>query len=367
MGARHISTQQEGTHETRYIAGDLYREAEALRKAGRLQEAEEKYIESINSGEAMEGWRKHGPAPAMYEALAKLYYNSGRDKQALEVLDRYLAFADKVDHVRPEIEALRQPLKPEIETLRERMARGTFRRVKQKIIEPEPTSSVPSQHKESERKHVSIDTEKREYYVYVHKDPQGNIFYVGKGTKNRAWNTAGRHIVWKHYVEKLGGVFDVEIIEDGLNDEEALILESRLIAHHGVQLVNWDNPQRSTFDLEEWKVITELRNENKRLLAQARLAEETDLSTAISIYRQALENLFAYESMNMEHGLATEIMQELSNGNIDILNRLTLCLKRVGREEDIAVEVNKYVERFPTAVEHTTMKNILKRGGIDSI
>lgn len=38
-------------------------------------------------------------------------------------------------------------------------------------------------------------------YVYGHYDNQGNVFYIGKGTAERAWSKV-RHPVWVYYVEK---------------------------------------------------------------------------------------------------------------------------------------------------------------------
>jgi len=107
--------------EFRYIPGELYYEAEALRKAGHLDEAEKKYLGSIRAGEADRCWRETGAAPAMYEALAKLYYHTNRDEKALKVLDRYLAFQENIG--RSSIE---------MKMLRERMSKGDFRRMKQK-------------------------------------------------------------------------------------------------------------------------------------------------------------------------------------------------------------------------------------------
>lgn len=83
------ATGQEVLPKTR-----LYGEAEALRKAGRIHEAELKYLESIEE-EEKEGprapWRQTGPAPSKYEALAKMYYYTNRDDLALRIMDKYLA------------------------------------------------------------------------------------------------------------------------------------------------------------------------------------------------------------------------------------------------------------------------------------
>lgn len=61
------------------------------------------------------------------------------------------------------------------------------------------------------------------FYVYVHKDPVGNVFYVGKGRDKRAWETTRRHILWERYIERFNGKYHVEIIKEGLIEDKALI------------------------------------------------------------------------------------------------------------------------------------------------
>lgn len=39
-----------------------------------------------------------------------------------------------------------------------------------------------------------------EHYVYVHRNTQGRIFYVGKGQRRREWSK-DRDDTWKHYVK----------------------------------------------------------------------------------------------------------------------------------------------------------------------
>jgi hypothetical protein len=69
------------------------------------------------------------------------------------------------------------------------------------------------------------------HYVYVHKKATtGEIFYVGKGRGNRAYQKdRGRH--WKAIVEKHGRT--VEIVADNLPEQEAFALEIKLIALYG--------------------------------------------------------------------------------------------------------------------------------------
>jgi hypothetical protein len=93
----------------------------------------------------------------------------------------------------------------------------------------------------------AIDPEakgRRCFYVYVHKDAQGGIFYVGKGTRGRAWSR-DRHSLWHKYVEEtLGGKYEVEVVHQGLLEVEAAAIEDELIEEHGERLVNWVNSRR---------------------------------------------------------------------------------------------------------------------------
>jgi hypothetical protein len=72
-----------------------------------------------------------------------------------------------------------------------------------------------------------------QYYVYTHLNPlTKEIFYVGIGKGNRAWNRwAGRNKFWDNYVNKYG--FEVEIIAENLTRNQAGKVEIELIAHLG--------------------------------------------------------------------------------------------------------------------------------------
>lgn len=345
-------TSASSTAEIRYEAGDLFYEGEGLRKAGRVDEAEQKYLASIASGEASETWTKYGPPPAMYEALAKLYYHSFRDEAALATLDRYfglLAGLGKDD--------------PKNMTLRERMARGTFRRVKIKTQQsagnPFAEASRSAKKTEAPRSEPSDG-----FYVYIHRNCSGKIFYVGKGAGRRAWDMNSRHPVWKRYVEKTGGTVSVELVRHGLDKDAALDLEDALLNQYGQQLVNWFNPGRDQ-DYEAIKKYWEQRKENEALLARARLSEETDLDEAVEAYRQAVKSMMTYEEIVTERGLVADLSSEIWDsekaGNLQILDRLTICLKKLGRDEELVDAVDKYLLEFPGAGQRSGFIPINKR------
>ncbi len=79
----------------------------------------------------------------------------------------------------------------------------------------------------------------KDFYVYEHLTPKGEVFYVGKGSGDRAWSN-WRNDYWHNIVGQQGG-FTVRIVEDGLQEWYALELESLLITYYG-QRVNKDGP-----------------------------------------------------------------------------------------------------------------------------
>ena len=66
------------------------------------------------------------------------------------------------------------------------------------------------------------------FYVYEHINPStGQVFYVGKGTKNRARVRSGRNKMWKSIAEKSG--FEVRFVATHLDEELANLMEVELI------------------------------------------------------------------------------------------------------------------------------------------
>lgn len=198
------------------------------------------------------------------------------------------------------------------------------------------------------------------FYVYAHKDQQGQIFYVGKGKGRRAWST-DRHDVWHRYVnERLGGVYSVEICSDRLTEAQAINLESALIDKYGSQLINWDNPGRD-FDYQAIARYHKLRNANRQFIAETRPLESSDSEQAVDRYRRALLLMCEYESIVMEHGLVAELTTEIKNGDLNILDRLTLCLQQLGRFHEMTDEVERYFAKFPAARDRAVGKRIQAR------
>ncbi len=71
-------------------------------------------------------------------------------------------------------------------------------------------------------------------YVYGHyKADTGDLFYIGKGTGDRAWSNRKRNKHWRHTVNKHGYV--VKILEDNLTEELAYVKEKQLIEEVGLE------------------------------------------------------------------------------------------------------------------------------------
>lgn len=70
-----------------------------------------------------------------------------------------------------------------------------------------------------------------DFYVYIHrKATTGEIFYVGKGCENRAYEF-GRNFHWDNTAKKHG--FSVEIVQSHLQEWYAFELEMNLISFYG--------------------------------------------------------------------------------------------------------------------------------------
>lgn len=83
-------------------------------------------------------------------------------------------------------------------------------------------------YKSSDKK---LEKSKSRYYVYRHIGIDNKeVFYIGKGTGNRAYSRSGRNEDWYLYVNK--HQYTVEILQENLLENEALKLERKLIKHY---------------------------------------------------------------------------------------------------------------------------------------
>jgi predicted GIY-YIG superfamily endonuclease len=84
------------------------------------------------------------------------------------------------------------------------------------------------------------------YYTYTHSTPDGDVFYVGKGSGHRAFSTGDRSIAWRKMVRLHDG-FAIKIVSRFQTEAEAFEHERVLIKWHreqGASLVNSTNGGR---------------------------------------------------------------------------------------------------------------------------
>ncbi|MCP3732577.1 GIY-YIG nuclease family protein [Sphingomonas sp. MG17] len=189
------------------------------------------------------------------------------------------------------------------------------------------------------------------HYVYAHRHPDGTPFYIGKGIGRRAWSM-DRDALWHHFITtRCGGSYDVFIVAEGLEEDDALELEAELIAAHGVRLLNWINPGRG-FDYAALERFHALRDATTSFISQTRPLEQSDPDLAVARYREAIDRVHAYARMETETGLVAELRRELKQHYADVspLDRLTLMLRKLGRFAELVECVDAYFTHYPDSV-----------------
>jgi hypothetical protein len=205
----------------------------------------------------------------------------------------------------------------------------------------------------------------RRHYVYAHLDSSGKMFYIGKGCGDRAWSM-DRHDLWFRYVQKhLGGKYDVQILQDDLEDEDADQIEAAWISKCGDTLVNWINMGRKT-DFEALSHRNKLSDANRLLIQKGRIAETQSLEEAAAIFIQAIDSISGYAFIKYEQGFIGELLDDENaevgfSGEIAALDRLTLCLIKLGRIEEAASRTRSYFQTYRRDQYRVAAKRIIKR------
>jgi hypothetical protein len=205
----------------------------------------------------------------------------------------------------------------------------------------------------------------RKTYVYAHLDDAGKIFYIGKGEGRRAWSE-NRHFLWYRYVDKnLNGKYQVRILHDNLSPELAEEIEAAWIAHYSNDIVNWFNLARP-IDYEALDRHNKLQATNRALIQKAKAQEKLNLALAAEMYVRAIDALAQYASINWESGIIGRLLDEHAQeyglcGEIEALDRLTMCLAKLGRANEAANHVQRYFAMYRGDLERPATERIRKR------
>jgi NUMOD3 motif len=90
------------------------------------------------------------------------------------------------------------------------------------------------------------------FYTYAHYTPEGRLFYIGKGKRDRAYAKIGRNTHWHNVVNKYGKP-DVQILANWDTEKEALDHERILISCFrdlGYKLCNLSDGGRGNSGIE---------------------------------------------------------------------------------------------------------------------
>jgi len=203
------------------------------------------------------------------------------------------------------------------------------------------------------------------FYVYGHYDINGSLFYVGKGIGKRAWSKE-RHPLWRRYVSyHLSGKYEVKIIADSMTTEEVEELEAEIIAKYSDHLVNWQNMGRLT-DFKLLEHYHALRDANRRLIQETKALESTQPNLAVEQYKKAIEKTSEYAFLDFEQGLVGQLLREEANelgrnGELEALDRLTLCLIKLGKSSEAGEHTGAYFSRFKRDLLLKSSEKIIKR------
>lgn len=204
----------------------------------------------------------------------------------------------------------------------------------------------------------------RRSYVYAHVDNAGRMFYIGCGTRRRAWSR-DRHPLWNRYVENhLDNQYTVLILQDDLTPSKAEELESEWLSQTE-GLVNWQNTGRA-FDLKAIELSNKLRDANRALIQQAKIVEKTDLDRAAQMYIEAIDAIPAYALVKCESGLIGQLLDEEADelgrrGEVESLDRLTMCLVKLERVSEAIQRSDDYFKRYRRDRDLGAFQRIEKR------
>ena len=199
------------------------------------------------------------------------------------------------------------------------------------------------------------------FYVYVHKDAEGTVFYVGKGTGDRAYSR-DRPPEWNEYVsKKSGGKFSVEIVRDRISEDDALQVEDAVMAECAATIINRVN-MHAPYDAAKMMAYTEaLRSYDKGLERAVDLGKAGKLDQAVAEFEAAYVRYFDVIK-NYDYDLGGR--QGLASTGFNfhphaLADRYTKALAQAGRHSELVAFAERYFRDYgePSNRTEKALKN----------
>jgi len=194
------------------------------------------------------------------------------------------------------------------------------------------------------------------FYVYVHLDPSGAVFYVGKGTGRRAW-LYGRDPLWNLYVSQtLRDQYQVQIIASGLTEEDAIDREDDLMRKYGDQLINRQNMGR-TMDFDALSRRDALFSRMHELVASSKMAG--DPLRRLALLQEALSLHYEATVIRFEGGLVGDVMaSQPGYGNVDLITLVVDAYLDSVRPMEAKSALDHYLEFHPQHLTHKVVQSL---------
>jgi HIRAN domain-containing protein len=127
----------------------------------------------------------------------------------------------------------------------------------------------------------------------------------------------------------------------------------------GVRLSSYDSEHRPDYDaIAKYHA---LRKANESFIAQTKPLEIDDPEEAVCRYRKALQAMREHEAFAAERAVFPGHVSASQHRDVNILDRLTLCLIKIGRPAEAILEADHYFTDFPEASQLTIAKSVKAR------
>jgi hypothetical protein len=193
------------------------------------------------------------------------------------------------------------------------------------------------------------------FYVYVHRDNAGTVFYVGKGTEQRAYSL-DRQPEWHEYVSmRSGGKFSVEILRDNISEDDALLMEDALMAQHATTIINRQNIHAPYAPAKMASYAEAARSYDHHLKRAIELVKKGALVEAFTEFENAYLVYFDVVK-NSDYGLGAR--QQLSTAQFNfhphrLADLYTKALAKAGRHRELIAFAERYFRDYGDASNPT--------------